>query len=570
MKRFFAAIRGFFLPPATAPLLVRVVPLASIAFIMLLLFVFTTIAWEETNASTFCGLTCHTMPPEYITHQSSAHANVNCEDCHMGRDVLGVMIPRKIMYSWQTGSAMVTGNYEYPIVARNMRPARDACENCHKPEKFTSDKLVEIKHYAMDEVNTPLSTYLVVKTGGGTKRQGLGFGIHWHVENPVYFYATDRERQQIPYVVVTNPDGTKTEYIDVQSGFDPTTIQPDQLQQMDCITCHNRIAHEINDPANAVDALLSRGLLSTGIPNIKMIAVEKLGAAYASEQEAIDAMTGLSSYYQKTYADFYANNSALVDDAVLALQNQIKISYFPDQRVGWQTHPDNTGHINSAGCFRCHDGKHLTATGASVRLECNLCHSIPVVSGPDQIDTAIILDRGFEPETHKNSNWIVLHRTVFDTSCEGCHTVKDAGGTSNESFCSNSACHGAKYEFAGFNAPQLRQIMVEQAAALATATPEPTQVTAATDGSITWETVAPIFNARCISCHGSNAMDGVNLSSYATAFSGSTDGPILVAGDPDASLLIQIQSAATKHFGQLSASELETVRQWIQAGAIEK
>jgi nitrate/TMAO reductase-like tetraheme cytochrome c subunit len=472
MKRLFAAIKGFFLPPATAPVMTRVLPLASIAVLMLVLFVATTVAWEETNSVDFCGLTCHTMPPEYITHKASAHSNVSCEDCHMGRDVMGVMIPRKIMYSWQTGSAMVTGTYEYPIVSRTMRPARDACENCHKPEKFTNDKLVELKHFAIDEANTPQTTYLVVKTGGGTKRQGLGFGIHWHVENPVYFYATDRERQDIPYVVVTNADGTKTEYVDVDANFDPASIKPEQLQRMDCITCHNRIAHGIADPANAVDSLLERGLISTDIPNIKMVAVDKLSASYASETDAITAMTSLSAYYQTTYPEFYASSSALVDSAIAALQEQIRVSYFPDQQVGWQTHPNNAGHITSPGCFRCHDGKHLTAEGAGVRLECNLCHSIPVVSAPDQNITAIALDQGFEPDTHKNSNWISLHRTVFDETCATCHTVEDPGGTSNQSFCSNPACHGIKFEFAGFDAARLREILSDQAEEMAPSTTE--------------------------------------------------------------------------------------------------
>lgn len=120
------------------------------------------------------------MPPEYITYQASPHTNVTCEDCHMGRDRLPVMIGRKIGYSWQTGTAMLTNSYKYPIVAKNMLPARDACENCHKPEKFSTDTLIEIKRYAEDEANTLSSVFMVVKTGGGTQREGLGDGIHWH------------------------------------------------------------------------------------------------------------------------------------------------------------------------------------------------------------------------------------------------------------------------------------------------------------------------------------------------------------------------------------------------------
>lgn len=586
MRKFFSAVKRFFLPPAGASTLARVLPLAATALIMLVIFVVATVAWEETNATSFCGLTCHTMPPEYITHNVSSHANVSCEDCHMGRDVLGVMLPRKIIYSWQTGTAMLTGNYEYPIVAKNMRPARDACENCHKPETFTSDQLLEEKRYAEDVANTALSTFLVLKIGGGTRRQGLGYGIHWHVENPVYFYAADRERQEIPYAVVTNPDGSKTEYIDVEAGFDPDSITQDQLQQMDCITCHNRTAHGISVPTDAVDQLISRGLISADIPNIKKNATAKLAASYASKKDANAAIAALADEYRSTYPDFTAQNSNLIADAIQALQEQYTVSNFPEQKVDWQTHPNNAGHINSPGCFRCHDGQHLTRAGESVRLECNLCHSIPVVSGPDQIDALLSLNRGFEPESHMNSNWIALHRTVIDDSCQGCHSIEDAGGSSNQSFCSNAACHGAGYPFAGFDAPKLREILAEQAAALVTPTSEapaedpeggvsptiatPTPAKQAPAGPITWETVAPLFEVRCSSCHAANGMKGINLTSYQTTMTGGTDGPIVVPGNPDESELIQVQVAVQKHFGQFSAAELETVEKWILEGALEK
>src|SRR5512146_2044258 len=101
MKRFFAALRRFFFPPSDAKLIIRLLPLFAVAFIMILGFLFSNYAWEATNAPVFCGTTCHTMPPEYVTYQNSEHTNVSCEDCHMGRDTLGVMIQRKVRYSWQ-------------------------------------------------------------------------------------------------------------------------------------------------------------------------------------------------------------------------------------------------------------------------------------------------------------------------------------------------------------------------------------------------------------------------------------------------------------------------------------
>jgi hypothetical protein len=604
MKRFLSTLRRFFFPAENATTAMRILPLATVAFVVVLLFAFGNYAWEATNAVSFCGLTCHTMPPQYVTHQNSAHANVSCEDCHMGRDAFRVMLGRKIMYSWQTGSAMVLGTYTYPIMAKNMRPARDACENCHKPETFNSDKLVELKHYSTDEKNTLFSTVLSLKIGGGTARQGLGKGIHWHIENPVYYYATDSLNQNIPYILVYNPDNTTTAYIDTEAGFDPSTVKADQLQKMDCITCHNRAAHGVKNPSATVDQLIARDLVSVKIPNIKMKGAEVIGASYPTVTAASEAIKALDGYYQSTFADFYSANKDLVTKAIQALQDSYASSNFPDQKFNWQTHPNNIGHQDSAGCFRCHDGKHLNNTGASIRLECNICHTIPAVIGPNKSNVVIELSNDLEPKTHENANWISLHKTLFDSSCKGCHTVEDAGGTSNKSFCSNSACHGSQWSFAGFDAPKARQILAAQAKAMITPSPTPTitptptqtplptatllpgestptpgpdsgqptpTATSGSGGALTYDaTVGNIFTSSCGLCHGADGKKGLNLTTYATAMKGSESGAVIIPGDPAKSILVQVQSAAEAHFGQLSPEQLDLIKKWIQAGAPEK
>ena len=511
----------------------------------------------------------------------------------MGRDRLGVMIGRKIRYSWQTGTAMLTGNYEFPIVARNMAPAREACENCHKPSLFSTDTLREIRSYAEDEKNTATSTFLAIKTGGGMQREGLGFGIHWHIENPVYFFATDTRSQNIPYVVVERADGTRTEYIDVESGFDPTAVNPDQLQVMDCITCHNRTAHLMDMPSDTVDELITRGLVSQDLPDIKRRAVAVMREEYSTEQEAMDAIAALGEAYKNENNGSTAVTPEKVDQAVAALQEAWNRTHFPAQETGPETHPNNLAHKDSPGCFRCHDGKHLSADGLdAVRLECNLCHSIPVVSGGEQLTASLELSKGFEPESHKNANWITLHRDIFDETCAGCHTVEDPGGTSNTSFCSNSVCHGSSWEFAGFDAPKLREALMSQVEQMSptlvpTPTtapqddigvgPEPTKPAAeatatpagqAEQSPVTYDSLADTFQAKCGACHGSAKMKGLNVLTYVDLMKGGDSGPAVVPGDPDASLLVQVQEGT--HPGKFSEEELALVIQWISEGAKER
>ena len=225
------------------------------------------------------------------------------------------------------------------------------------------------------------------------------------------------------------------------------------------------------------------------------------------------------------------------------------------------------GHIYSPGCFRCHDGKHLNEEQEAIRLECNVCHSIPVVAGESDFVAKIEVSRGPEPESHLNSNWISMHRDVFDHTCQNCHTTEDPGGTSNTSFCSNSACHGSVYEYAGFDAPGLREILKEQ---LPEPEPPAEEIEVSEDEPVTYTNViGPLLIQRCGSCHGENAMVGLNLTSYKTTMQGGANGPVIVPGDSEGSRLVQIQTGDQPHFGQFTPDELELVVRWIETGAPE-
>jgi len=338
------------------------------------------------------------------------------------------------------------------------------------------------------------------------------------------------------------------------------------LKEMDCITCHNRITHLVKAPADTVNDLIARGVISSRIPEIRRIAVEVYGAPYESTEMGLNRIAGLDSFYQTYYPDFYAANGEAVGTAIKALQDIYRQSVFPHQKSDWQTHPNNIGHKNSPGCFRCHDGKHLNADQQAIRLECNLCHSIPVVAGPSDFVSDIEISRGPEPASHKNANWIGLHNSAIDQTCTNCHTTENAGGTDNTSFCSNSACHGSVWEYAGFDAPGLREILLAQLP------PTPTPAAIPTAGALNYQaTIGPLFQARCGACHGpTGSLQGLNLTTYAGVITGGSSGTALVPGDPEGSLLVQKQKGDQPHFGQLTPDELELVILWINAGALEK
>jgi nitrate/TMAO reductase-like tetraheme cytochrome c subunit/mono/diheme cytochrome c family protein len=557
-------LRDFFSPPPGSRLWVRLLPFASLGILTAVVLVAGVYAWDYTNSPEFCGTACHTMPPEYTAYLTSPHARVDCVDCHIGRGFIATRISRKAG-DLQHVFATVFHTYQFPIRADNLRPARETCERCHSPEKFSDDSLREIRHFGDDIANTPTSTYLILHTGGGSAREGLGRGIHWHIENPVYYLATDPEQQDIPYIRVVETDGSVTEYVDVEADLDTTAIDEADLVQMDCITCHNRITHLVYTPERTVDLLMARGLISSEIPGIRRRAVETFAAPYDSNAQALEDLAGLATYYQQAFPDFYSENRGLVEAAVTALQDAYSRSVFPEQNSDWTAHPNNVGHQETAGCFRCHDGQHLNTRQEAIRLECNLCHSIPVVSSPPDFLANLEVSRGIEPQSHLNANWITLHRETFDQTCSSCHTTEDPGGTSNTSFCSNSACHGSAWPFAGFNAPALRAILRGQLP------PAPTPMPLPASTEITFEAViGPLLESRCGACHGPGGIQGLDLTSLAGILTGGASGPAVTSGDPNASLLLVKLTGDTPHFAQLTAEELDVVSRWILDGLPEE
>jgi nitrate/TMAO reductase-like tetraheme cytochrome c subunit len=560
--KYRESLKKFLFPEPGSPRWMYVVPVAVLGVIALILAAGGVQAWEYTNSPEFCGTACHTMPPQNAVYLQSPHSNVTCEECHIGRASFVDQLMRKSQGLKETYH-QIFSLYELPIRAMVLRPAAQTCEKCHRPETFSDDSLRELHRFASDPENTRSTIYLIMKTGGGAKREGLGRGIHWHIVNRVLYYSEDPLNQEIPFVRVYNDDGSISDYVDIESGFDPAGLDESQLEQMDCVTCHNRVTHNFMPPAQSVDQAMARGLIDPAIPFIRSKAVAVLSGEYASRQEALDAIAAIEDDYRDNLFEYYSQNGRKIQAALAEIQAIYDRTVFPDQKIDWNTHPNNLGHVNSPGCFRCHDGKHLDSNQQAVRLECNLCHAIPVVADPQDFVTRIEISRGPEPESHLNANWISLHNQAFNATCANCHTTEDAGGTSNTSFCSNEACHGNVYSFAGYDAPSLREILQSQLPAPdETAQPEPLTGTPTFDGS-----VGAIFAAQCTACHGETPSAGLSLLTYAETMQGGSGGPVIVPGDSAASRLVQVQSA--QHFANLSAGELEWIIQWIDSGAPE-
>ena len=331
------------------------------------------------DSTSFCGTTCHTvMAPEYASYQNSPHSRVECVECHIGPGA-GWFVRSKLSGLRQV-FAVTFHTYSRPIPSpvKYLRPARETCEQCHWPQRFTGDKFLVNTSYKDDEKNTPQTDVFLLKVGGRTW-QGL-VGIHGHHLADtvrIRYISTDAERQTIPVVYYTDDKGKTTEFI--SSDAKPSQQQLDQGEHrvMDCVDCHNRPTHAFDLPENAVDKQMSLGRISPELPYIKKKAVELLKMDYSARDVAQQRIISqLNDFYRATYPDIYQSRRTLVQQAGEEVAAIYLRNIFPDMRVTWGTHPNNLGHNDSPGCFRCHDGSHTSADGQTITNDCSSCHQV--------------------------------------------------------------------------------------------------------------------------------------------------------------------------------------------------
>jgi len=338
-------------------------------------------AYEFTDSVQFCGRLCHSvMHPEFVAYQASPHARVACVDCHVGSGA-GWYVKSKLSGIRQVYfTAMGTYPRPIPTPVHNLRPAADTCEQCHWPRKFWGAQLKVFSHFANDEQNTPRVLRLLIKTGGGDPSLGQSTGgIHWHmnINNKFSYFATDDQRQVIPWVRMEDNKGNITDFVTKDNP--PTQEQIDKAtkRRMDCIDCHNRPTHVFTPPDVSVNRSMVAGSIDPSLPFIKAQSVEVLTGDYKSHDEAKQAIAEkLPKFYADKYPQIAATKAASINKAVDELQVIYSTTFFPTMKVDWKTHPNNIGHLYYPGCFRCHDGNHVSKDGKVISKDCNSCHTM--------------------------------------------------------------------------------------------------------------------------------------------------------------------------------------------------
>ncbi len=335
---------------------------------------------EYTESNDFCGNTCHyVMNPEAMVYKDSPHARVACVECHVGHGAEGFIAAK--LSGLRQVYGVATGDFSRPIPTpiHNRRSSLEMCESCHWKDRFVDYKVISRQYYHADEENTPTDLKLLLKIGG--EKGGLveGSGIHYHMlsKNRVEFIARDPRRQDIPWVRVTDENGEITEY---NNSDEPLTNEEKAtltIREVECLDCHSRPAHQFAKPMDAINDAILAGNISRELPYIKFQGVKLLDTRYETNKEALKGISyGLAEYYTEEYPEVLTEQSKEFEQAVLTLQGIYDRTIFPEMKASWAAHPDNIGHRDYPGCFRCHNDLMESDDGDTIFTDCTKCHAI--------------------------------------------------------------------------------------------------------------------------------------------------------------------------------------------------
>jgi nitrate/TMAO reductase-like tetraheme cytochrome c subunit len=393
------------------------------------------INWTET--ADFCGR-CHTMAPELQAYEAGPHRSVACAECHVEPGITG-WLKAKINGTKQL-IEVVLGTFPTPIPPADhsdMPSTADTCENCHGVTRTAVTTLKTEIVYSEDAANTPQFVGLMVRPGGGDPFD-VERSVHWHVERTVNFYSTDPRAQTIDLVEAAQPDGSVATYIAQGKVKVAENAQPDVnaivtseiKTTMSCYDCHNRIGHDIANPRTDLDQAMQTGAIDNTLPFIKQQGMQILWGTYPNDAAADAAADGLKAFYALNYPPLATSKSQQIDQAIAEIKVLYRLTATPDMKVTAATYPDNLGHLDFPGCFRCHDGGHYLVvdgkvTTTTIPSTCDTCHTFP------QIGQVSSLPLGTPPTTHNDKLWVFDHKNVA--------TSEDPGGQS----CGN--CHAKDY-----------------------------------------------------------------------------------------------------------------------------
>jgi len=380
-----------------------------------------------TESSAFCGEVCHkVMHPQYTVYQESVHAEESCSECHVGSG-WAAYIKSKVS-NIPIMVSTLANSYDRPIPTQvdNLPPTAETCDLCHGPEIFAGDVERVFPYYKTDKQNTEETKTKIFSVGSDESE-----GIHWHVNTKVWYLPLDEQRTEIGWVGVDQSDGKLTEYIDTEAGEISYQRIEDGKRLMDCTDCHNRDGHIFHSPKELIDLALFQREIDSSLPFINREGLEALVSANSSLEEAFANIEAIKDFYRISYPLVYLEERPKIDAAVEELREITRLTTFSRMEVTHETYPNQLGHIDSPGCWRCHGELEATTgdqNGTVIDWSCSSCHEgnpsvmkHPIEGAEDCLECHLTGEAGATPMSN-----IQDHATPTDSEiCTTCHVEPD-------------------------------------------------------------------------------------------------------------------------------------------------
>jgi hypothetical protein len=162
---------------------------------------------------------------------------------------------------------------------------------------------------------------------------------------------------------------------------------------------------------------MGEGSISRELPSIKVQAVKALDDGYETTEEAmIGIANSMRDFYRRDYPKVFAKKSDALTTSIKKVQSIYRETIFPEMKADWSAYPDNIGHRDSPGCFRCHNDELESADGDTIFTTCNKCHLV-MAQGENIEQVNVDLEKGLA----------FIHPEDFETieeytECTDCHT----------------------------------------------------------------------------------------------------------------------------------------------------
>ena len=144
--------------------------------------------------------------------------------------------------------------------------------------------------------------------------------------------------------------------------------------------------------------------------------MQVLYKVYPTKDSAFLAIKNqVTEFYKSGYPELLTSRKSEIENAIAEIQNGYANNIFPAMKADWRAYPNNIGHMEYDGCFRCHNDRHATTSGKVISKDCNLCHDIQAQGNPASMEYS----NSFQPLEFKHP--VDIDDAWRTEPCSSCH-----------------------------------------------------------------------------------------------------------------------------------------------------